>query len=164
MRSDKVSVEKIRVVFVCLGNICRSPMAEGVFAHLVEEAGLSDRFEISSAGTGGYHVGERPHKGTQAVLKEHGIRYDGRAQQLAAEDVAGDGSWIIVMDSSNFQDVERRFGRRPRLKKLLDFAHNFPNERDVPDPYYVGGFDVVFDLVQDGCQGLLAEIRRVEQV
>ena len=139
-------------------------MAEGVFRHLVEEADLADRFEITSAGTGSWHVGERAHPGTRGVLQRHGIGYAGRAQQLAYRDVADEKAWIIAMDSSNYGEIQRKFGDRPRLHRLLEFAEDHPEVRDVPDPYYTGGFDYVYQLVADGCRGLLAEIREVEEI
>ncbi len=157
-------MKKIKVIFVCLGNICRSPMAEGVFTRLVADAGLDAHFEIDSAGTGGWHVGEAAHPGTRAVLVDHGIDYRGRARQLGRADVADPETWVVVMDGSNQDEVQNKFGRHPRLFRLLDFAAGYPRVQDVPDPYYTGNFDYVYDLVADGCRGLLAEIRRVEGI
>ncbi len=157
-------MKKIKVIFVCLGNICRSPMAEGVFTRLVADAGLDAHFEIDSAGTGGWHVGEAAHPGTRAVLVDHGIDYRGRARQLGRADVADPETWVVVMDGSNQDEVQNKFGRHPRLFRLLDFAAGYPRVQDVPDPYYTGNFDYVYDLVEDGCRGLLAEIRRVEGI
>lgn len=154
----------VNVLFVCLGNICRSPMAEGVFGHLVQEAGLEGQIAVDSVGTGGWHVGERPHRGTQQVLRKNGIAYHGRARQISLRDMADQKTWIIAMDNSNVQDVRGQFGDHPRLHKLLDFATEHPQERNVPDPYYTGGFDYVYELVLDGCRGLLATIRQEEGV
>ena len=154
----------VNVLFVCLGNICRSPMAEGVFAHLVQEAGLEKEIWVDSVGTGGWHVGERPHRGTQQVLRKNGISYDGRARQIAKDDMADQNAWIIAMDDSNVEDVRRQFGAHPRLYKLLDFATEHPQERNVPDPYYTGGFDYVYALVRDGCRGLLATVCEEEGI
>ncbi len=148
----------IRVLFVCLGNICRSPMAEAVFGHLVAEAGLEDQIVVDSVGTGSWHVGERPHRGTRDVLRRHGVAYDGRARQVTALDVQGDDTYIIAMDQSNLAELVRRFGPHPRLHRLLDFVPDVP-ERDVPDPYYSGNFDHVYGLVSAAAQALLAGIR-----
>jgi protein-tyrosine phosphatase len=151
----------VKVIFVCLGNICRSPMAEGIFQHLVNDAGLSVQILVDSAGTGSWHIGERAHRGTRGVLAQNGINYHGRARLVEAEDLAGDNTYIIAMDQSNMRDLKARFGERPRLFRLLDFAGQ-QAVRDVPDPYYSGNFDYVYQLVEDGCQGLLKYIREVE--
>jgi protein-tyrosine phosphatase len=152
----------IHVLFVCLGNICRSPMAEGVFQQMVNEAGLEDKIAVDSAGTGSWHVGETAHRGTRWVLKQHGIRYDGRARQVTAADMRRENSYIVAMDSDNMSELERRFGQHPHLYRLLDFASETA-ERNVPDPYYTGNFEYVYQLVKDGCQGLLNKIREQEE-
>ena len=149
----------INVLFVCLGNICRSPMAEGVFQQMVAEAGLSDHFQIDSAGTGSWHVGEKAHRGTRRILKAHDIDYNGRSRQVTAADMADDQTYIIAMDESNMQELRRRHGDHPRLYRLLDFAHA-ADVANVPDPYYTNNFERVYQLVQDGCAGLLATIRQ----
>lgn len=154
----------VQVLFVCLGNICRSPMAEGIFRHLVKEAGLTDEIAVDSAGTGSWHVGERPHRGTQAVFRQHGIIYDGRARQVTGRDMVDPNSWIIVMDDNNRRDLQRLYGEHPRIHRLLDFATHYPHEQNVPDPYYTGDFNYVYELVLDGCRGLLKKIRKVENL
>lgn len=148
----------ITVLFVCLGNICRSPMAEGVFQAMVDEAGLSDEIRVDSAGTGAWHVGEKAHPGTRRVLAEHGVSYNGRARQVRAADLTDETAYIIAMDGENLSDLRRRYGVHPRLYRLLDFARSTA-ERDVPDPYYSGNFEYVYQLVEDGCAGLLETIR-----
>mgnify|MGYP001379974667 CR=1 FL=1 len=152
----------IRVLFVCLGNICRSPMAEAVFRHYVQEAGLSDRIVVDSAGTGDWHIGNPPHRGTRHILDANNISYENiRARQVANSDFA-DSHYIIAMDEQNLKDLRRlaeqaaRSGksRDPYIGKLLEFASQ-ASVRDVPDPYYTGNFEEVFALVQEGCRGLL---------
>ncbi|MFZ0544717.1 MAG: low molecular weight protein-tyrosine-phosphatase [Candidatus Promineifilaceae bacterium] len=147
----------INVLFVCLGNICRSPMAEGVFQQMVNNAGLADKIKVDSAGTGSWHVGETAHRGTRRVLKQHGIPYDGRARQITTDDMERENTYIIALDSENFSELEQRFGRHPRCHLLLDFAEETA-EKDVPDPYYTGNFEYVYQLVTDGCRGLLKTI------
>ncbi len=153
-----------RVLFVCLGNICRSPMAEAVFRHLVQQEGLADRFEIESGGTGGWHVGEPPHWGTLRELKERGIDLGGkRARQITAWDVES-ADYVVAMDRSNLRALQRYSGRNRldgKVHLLLDFAGEV-GVQDVPDPYYEGNFDYVYELVEAGCWGLLAYIRETE--
>lgn len=154
----------ISVLFVCMGNICRSPMAEAVFRHLVKEAGLAAAFEIASVGTGGWHVGERPHPGTQAVLQRNGIFVgDKRAQRLTNTDM-NYYDYIIAMDEENLEEIGRlRMTARGVVQRLLEFAPA-DGVLNVPDPYYNGGFDRVYDLVMAGCRGLLTHIRAQEGV
>ena len=160
-------MQKVRVLFVCLGNICRSPMAEAVFAHLVREAGLEGRVEWDSAGTGDWHTGSAAHPGTLGILEEKGIAYDGRARTLSKSDLDA-FDYIVTMDDENERAVRSlqhsASGHRARVAPLLSFAledspvrSNFI--REVPDPYFQGGFDTVFDLVSEGCRGLLAHIK-----
>ncbi len=151
----------IRVLFVCLGNICRSPMAESVFRHLVEQEGLDKRVSIDSAGTGSWHAGSPPHPETQQELIRNGIDVGpGRARQVTREDLTH-FDYVVAMDSSNLQDLQDLYDRTPdaasTLSRLLDHARTSTHV-DVPDPYYEGGFDYVFELVVDGCQGLLTSI------
>src|SRR5437762_1508755 len=96
----------VRVVFVCLGNICRSPMAEGVFRHLVKEAGLQDKIEVDSCGTGSWHIGEPAHSGTQRVLAKHGMDYKHEARQLCNADLT-DADYLVAMDSDNLRGIRR---------------------------------------------------------
>lgn len=150
----------VRVLFVCLGNICRSPMAEAVFQKMVDDAGLSDKIHVDSVGTGSWHIGERPHHGTRRTLEQYGIPYNGRARQIGDDDVTPH-TYVVAMDESNLSQLRRRYGQHARLYRLLDFASQ-THERNVPDPYYTGNFEYVYELITDGCRGLLATIREQE--
>lgn len=150
----------IKIIFVCLGNICRSPMAEAVFRDLVEKEGLADQFEIDSAGTSSYHVGNSAHPGTRRVLQQHGIAGTSRSRQVNRADLE-EADYLIAMDRTNASDLHHTARRLPlngRVHLLLDFA---PGVRlqDVPDPYYAGNFEDVYRLVEAGCRGLLAHIK-----
>lgn len=151
----------VRVLFVCLGNICRSPMAEGVFRHQVAQAGLAGRIQADSAGTGAWHVGEAPHTGTRRVLREHGIEYSHAARVVTRDDFQH-FDYIVALDSDNLYSLRTMASGstiRPRL--LMEYAPN-ASTRDVPDPYYTGRFEEVYGLVEQGCQALLNHIIRTE--
>jgi len=150
------------ILFVCLGNICRSPMAEAIFSQMVNEAGLSDRIRVDSAGTGSWHVGEPACSGTRKVLARHGYSYNGRARQVNAADMSDPDGMIIAMSAENLRDLRYRYGDHPRLYRLLEFADD-SREEDVPDPYYEGNFDYVYQLVLDGCRGLLKSVQQEQE-
>lgn len=151
----------INILFVCLGNICRSPMAEAVFSHMVDEAGLSAEINVDSAGTGTWHIGEPACSGTRKILARRGYKYNGRARQVNATDMSDPDGMIIAMSAENIRDLRVRYGDYPHQYRLLDFAEN-SSEQDVPDPYYEGNFEYVYQLVEDGCRGLLKSIRESE--
>ncbi|MDQ6418074.1 low molecular weight protein-tyrosine-phosphatase [Paenibacillus sp. LHD-117] len=153
---------KASVLFVCLGNICRSPMAEAVMRHLVRQEGLSDRIEIDSAGTGDWHLGHPPHEGTRGVLDRHGIRYDGMKARLVNGADFDRFTYIVCMDSKNLKDASEVFGEGSNERsKLFTFMELLPERgiADVPDPYYSGNFDHVYELVEAGCKVLLQKVK-----
>ena len=128
--------------------------------HLLEEQGLADQFDVESAGTGSWHVGEQPHRGSIQIADHHGIDIRmQRSQQLTAVDVQH-YDWLVAMDTSNrngIRHLDRDGVKTDRIVLLLDYAEG-DAPRDVPDPYYEGGFDGVYDLVYRGCEGLLKHI------
>jgi protein-tyrosine phosphatase len=155
----------IHVLFVCLGNICRSPMAEAIFRQLVSDYGLEDKIHVDSAGTGDWHVGNAPHKGTQEILKENHILFNGIvARQLNNKDLS-DFTYIIAMDAENLGEIHRlaRYEKTGEIARLLDFVENIDYE-DVPDPYYTGNFQEVYELIHNGCQHLLTYICGKEKI
>lgn len=149
-------MSQIKVLFVCMGNICRSPTAEGVFTKLVEDKGTRDRFIIDSAGTHAYHVGEQPDTRAQQTAKQRGIDLSFiRGRKFARSDFE-EFDYILAMDKDNYQILVGAcpVGYLDKVKMFLDYAPN-REESDVPDPYYGGqnGFNHVFDLVEDASQG-----------
>ena len=155
----------VRVLFVCMGNICRSPTAHGVFRKLVEDAGLVDRIEIDSAGTHAYHEGEPPDRRAQQTALRHGIEmHDLRARRARSEDFEY-FDYILAMDQDNYHSLSsicpEGSGLERRLMLLMDFAPHM-RVREVPDPYYgaSGGFETVYDMVEAAVSGLLEDIRR----
>ncbi len=159
--------DRTGVLFVCMGNICRSPLAEGVFLHRLSERGLSDRFLVDSCGTGGWHAGDRPDPRSIAVAKQHGIELPGRARRVDPTDDFTRFDLIVPMDDENLRELLDAGAPGPRTTLLRAFdpalpdatAHNAP---PVPDPYYGGddGFDRVFEMVNAACVGLLDRLAR----
>ena len=152
----------IRICFVCLGNICRSPTAEAVFTRLVSDAGLEDRFVIDSAGTGGSHVGERAHRDTRAAARERGVEVTSIARQFERADFER-FDYVIAMDQSNRRNLERLAPSDEASAKIhlfRDYDPASPVGSEVPDPYYDGGFEGVLDICEAASAGLLAQLRR----
>lgn len=154
----------VRVCFVCLGNICRSPTAEGVFRHLVEEVGLERHIDIDSAGTGGWHVGEPPDRRATAAARERGVTLAGRARKFLPGDF-DTYHYVVAMDDANFEVLEELAvtdDYRERLFLMRSFDPESPAGASVPDPYYGGedGFTQVFEICMASARGLLAHIRR----
>ncbi len=156
----------IKVLFVCAGNICRSPMIEAVFRDLVEKAGLADQFYIDSAGTGGWHVGEPAHLNTLAILRREGIPYDGRARQVTRQDLET-FDYILAMDNENLNGL-KRIAPSPMPDILMFLAdalfQGSVDEVEVPDPYYNGKYEIVYELAKVGSAALLQRIRSERRI
>jgi protein-tyrosine phosphatase len=154
---------KVRVLFVCLGNICRSPLAEAVFRQVVERAGVADRFDIDSAGTSNYHIGESPDPRTVATAARRGVTIEHAARQLGVQDLES-FDYVIAMDASNLGRIQRLARSQPggaeiRLLRSFDVAAG--DDLEVPDPYFGGadGFENVQDMIERASEGLLAHVR-----
>lgn len=156
-------MKKISVLFVCMGNICRSPTAEGVFRDKLKQSGLADHVEIDSAGTHDYHIGRPPDGRAQDAAGMRGYDLsDLRGRQVNARDFEA-FDFILAMDKDNLALLHQQCPPhlQHKLRRLLSFSQHFPN-LDVPDPYYGGqsGFDQVLDMVEDAAEGLINEIRQ----
>lgn len=150
----------VNVLFVCLGNICRSPTAEGVFRNLVQREGLAAAITIDSAGTAAYHVGSPPDSRAQAEAQRRGIDISNlRGRQAHAADFER-FDYVLAMDSENHSNLLAicPLNDEDRLHMFMDFAAG-ADRRDVPDPYYDGNFDAVYDMIEDAAKGLLSDIR-----
>lgn len=152
-----------RILFVCMGNICRSPLAENVFRHKAQQRGVADRFMIDSAGTGGWHAGEAPDARMSRVAVARGIRMSGTARQVRDQDFAA-FDLLICMDRENAEDLLERGAPPEKVRLLLECDPN-ADCREVPDPYYGGadGFERVFALVDSACEALLDELAGVRR-
>nr|WP_290226967.1 low molecular weight protein-tyrosine-phosphatase [Trichocoleus desertorum] len=156
-----------KLLFVCLGNICRSPSAENIMNHLIEQAGLGHEIICDSAGTSSYHIGSAPDRRMTAAAKQRGIVLQGQARQLQKEDLAA-FDLILAMDQENYQNIlalDPSGKYRDRVRLMCDFCTHY-SEREVPDPYYGGseGFNHVIDLLLDACTGLLQHIITTQQL
>lgn len=155
----------VNVLFVCMGNICRSPMAEGVFRREIAKAGLLDKVNVDSAGTHSYHIGSKPDQRAQNAANKRGVNISGlRGRQVADADFEK-FDYILAMDNVNLNNLKRRAPARlhPKIRLLLSYSRRFPN-LDVPDPYYGGlsGFDENLDMIEDAVQGLVKEIQLLQ--
>ena len=155
------SAAPTRVLFICLGNICRSPAAEGVFLHLLEREGLQEEFDVDSAGTGSWHVGNRADPRMRSAAARRGIQLPSRARQLEPADLTR-FDHILAMDEDNLSAIQamaRRHAVTARIAPITGHCRHL-HSREVPDPYFGGadGFDRVLDLLEDACEGLLQDL------
>ena len=153
----------IKVLFVCLGNICRSPTAEGVFRHIVQEEGHESWIMTDSAGTHAYHIGAQPDRRAQQTALTRGIDISDLRGRKATTNDFNKFDYVLAMDDDNYQLLEQicPTGMNEKLHLFLDFSQEF-SETQVPDPYYGGdqGFEHVFDLVESASKGLLEDIKK----
>jgi protein-tyrosine phosphatase len=157
-----MAMKKIKVLFVCMGNICRSPTAEGVFTKLVKDHNLEAHFAIDSAGTHAYHVGNEPDLRSQAAARERGIELSNlRARQVINGDFE-DFDFLLAMDDENYSILVKACPAqyKTKIKYFLDYAPHL-NERQVPDPYYGGqyGFERVLDMIEEASAGFLKNLQ-----
>lgn len=154
--------KKYSVLFICLGNICRSPAAQAVMQAMVDERGLTERFYIDSAGIGGWHVGDLPDKRMRVHARPRGYELTHRARKVTASDF-DEFDLIVGMDAGNIDDLNSLAATIEQQDKVVmmgDYIRQYPNYDHVPDPYYEGseGFELVLDLLEDACDNLLDRI------
>ena len=157
-------MKKFRIMFVCLGNICRSPLAHGVLEKLISDKNLTNKIEVESSGTSGFHRGEKPDPRMAGVAASHGVSLDHlRSQQFNQEDLS-DFDLILPMDQENKEHIKRMVTDKSQLKKIILFRDYDPEGKglEVPDPYYGGpsGFEKVFNIVDRTCKDLLDKFKR----
>ena len=153
---------KYSVLFICLGNICRSPAAQAVMQRMVDERGLTDRFIIDSAGIGGWHIGDLPDKRMRVHARPRGYELTHRARKVRSADFE-DFDLIVGMDAANVDDLcsmAATIEQQDKVVMMGDYIRQYPNYDYVPDPYYEGseGFELVLDLLEDACDNLLNRI------
>lgn len=152
----------MKICFVCQGNIIRSPLAENLFRHLIEERDLAGKYVLDSAGTSAYHVGEKPDSRMRQVARERGFEYTGSARQFSRDEF-GNHNLIIAMDKANFRILES-WVKNPEDRKKIHLMREFDpqggTDLDVPDPYYGGidGFKITYEIVERTCRGLLEDL------
>ena len=150
------------ILFICLGNICRSPAAEGIMKHIVEEKGVADAFEIDSAAIGPWHIGELPDSRMRRCGAGHGYTFNSRARQLTSDDF-GHFDLIIGMDHENIRAIKakvRNHDDEQKIRLMADYLRHHPNHSTIPDPYYGGerDFELVIELLEDACETLAEEL------
>lgn len=154
---------KQKILFVCLGNICRSPAAEGIMRHIVEKRGLTNDIDIDSAAIGPWHIGELPDARMRRCGARHGYAFNSRARQLTSADF-GRFDLIVGMDHENIRAIRAKARNREdeqKIRLMADFLRHHPNHSTVPDPYYGGerGFELVIELLEDACEALADELQ-----
>ena len=159
---------KYSVLFICLGNICRSPAAQAVMQRLVDERGLTDRFFIDSAGIGGWHIGDLPDKRMRVHARPRGYELTHRARKVHAADF-DDFDLLVGMDAANVDELREMAATVKQMDKVVmmgDYIRQFPHHDYVPDPYYEGseGFELVLDLLEDSCDNLLNQIMKQNNI
>lgn len=165
MKKEVVQLAEVsRILFVCLGNIVRSPLAENLFRHLAEQAGVGDKYVVDSAGTSAWHIGEAPDSRMRRVAAQHGLQYDGRARQVSPQDLEH-FDLLIALDNENRLDLLNLAGKaglQAKIRTLREFDPQGGPRSAVPDPYYGGidGFEEVFRIVERSCRGLLQALER----
>ncbi|MBK5194501.1 MAG: low molecular weight phosphotyrosine protein phosphatase [Proteiniphilum sp.] len=160
--------KKIRLLFVCLGNICRSPAAEGIMSGIVEKNGLQDIIDVDSAGTSGWHQGDLPDERMRSHGEKRGYDFCSHARKFRESDF-DDFDYIIVMDENNYSSVKSLASGKDQADKIhlmTEFSVQFNYHNHIPDPYYGGssGFELVLDLLEDACEGLLQVIKKEHSI
>ena len=155
-----------RILFICLGNICRSPAADGIMRHLISEQGLDDQFLIDSAGIGSWHVGQLPDRRMRRQGERHGYTFDHCARQFSVADFDR-FDLIVVMDQENYHDVSRQArsdADRRKIIRMSDYLQHHPGQHTIPDPYYGSDrdFEYVIELLEDACSVLLQKLTKTE--
>jgi protein-tyrosine phosphatase len=155
---------KKRILFICLGNICRSPAADGVMRQMVEKADIADRFIIDSAGIGPWHVGELPDKRMRRHGADRGYTFNHIARQFDASHDFDNFDYIVVMDEDNYKNITRQArtdNDRQKVIRMADYLTTHKDAKTVPDPYYGGDadFEYALDLIEDGCRGLINDLK-----
>lgn len=165
LKIGKDVIKMIHVLFVCLGNICRSPMCEAVFRDMLDQAGLTDKVRVDSAGTSDWHLDKPPHEGTRKVLDRANISYAGMVGRQFHTDDWTHFDYVIVMDHDNREAIKSGYDANKDvvLAMLTDFMKD-PEAVNVPDPYYTGNFNDTYELVTSGCQALLTHIREKHNI
>lgn len=156
-------MDKIKLLFICLGNICRSPAANAIMQQIVDKAGLTDKFVIDSAGIGPWHVGQLPDKRMRQHGAKRGYRIDHIARQFDAKRDFDNFDYIVIMDDENYKNIRRQAHNDDERKKVIrmaDYFVKYKGKTSVPDPYYGGDaeFELALDLIEDGCNGILNTI------